>query len=92
VRTKGPLSANNGDALGDALKSGLGLALQPDFIAWEHVQSGALERVLTDWAAPPLAVNILTPAGGTRPSRVSALIAFLVQNFAEDVVPWAEMN
>jgi DNA-binding transcriptional LysR family regulator len=92
VRIKGPLSANNGDALGDTLKSGLGLALQPDFIAWEDIKSGALERVLTNWTAPPLAVNILTPTGGTRPSRVSALIAFLVQNFAEDVVPWARMK
>ena len=92
VRIKGPLSANNGDALGEALKGGLGIALQPDFIAWEDLQSGALERVLPDWAAPPLAVNILTPSGGTRPSRVSALIAFLVRNFAEDVVPWAAMT
>src|SRR5579863_9892698 len=47
VRIKGPLSANNGDALDDALKSGLGLALQPDFIAWDGLQSGALERVLS---------------------------------------------
>jgi DNA-binding transcriptional LysR family regulator len=89
VRIKGPLSANSGDALDDALKSGLGLALQPDFIAWKSLQSGALERVLAGWTAPPLAVNILTPAGGTRPKRVTALIEFLVRNFAADVVPWA---
>jgi DNA-binding transcriptional LysR family regulator len=92
VRIKGPLSANNGDALNDVLKSGLGLALQPDFIAWRGLQDGALERVLTDWAAPPLAVNILTPAGGTRPSRVSALIEFLVRHFAAEAVPWAAVE
>ena len=92
VRIKGPLSANNGDALDDALKNGLGLALQPDFIAWKGLQSGALERVLAGWAAPPLAVNILTPAGGARPTRVTALIEFLVRNFAADVVPWAVLE
>jgi DNA-binding transcriptional LysR family regulator len=92
VRIKGPLSANNGDALDDALKSGLGLALQPDFIAWKGLQNGALERVLLDWAAAPLAVNVLTPAGGTRPSRVTALIEFLVRHFAADVVPWAVLK
>jgi DNA-binding transcriptional LysR family regulator len=92
VRIKGPLSANNGDALDDALKQGLGLALQPDFIAWQSLQDGALERVLTDWSAPPLAVNILTPAGGTRPSRVTALIEFLVRHFAADAVPWAALK
>ena len=92
VRIKGPLSANNGDALDDALKSGIGLALQPDFIAWKGLQSGALERVLPDWAAAPLAVNVLTPAGGTRPSRVTALIEFLVRHFAADAVPWAALK
>jgi DNA-binding transcriptional LysR family regulator len=92
IRIKGPLSANNGDALDDALKNGLGLALQPDFIAWKGLQSGALERVLGDWTAPQLAVNILTPAGGTRPSRVTALIEFLVRHFAADTVPWAVLE
>lgn len=92
VRIKGPLSANNGDALDDALKNGLGLALQPDFIAWTGLQSGALERVLAGWAAPPLAVNILTPAGGARPTRVTALMEFLVRHFAADVVPWAVLE
>ncbi len=88
VRVKGPLSANNGDALNDALKSGLGLALQPDFIAWEGLQSGALERVLADWAAPPLAVNLIMPAGGARPSRITALVDFLVRRFSDDAAPW----
>jgi DNA-binding transcriptional LysR family regulator len=92
VRIKGPLSANNGDALDDALKSGLGIALQPDFIVWETLQSGTLERVLAGWTAPPLAVNILTPAGGARPTRVAALIEFLVRHFAADVVPWAVLE
>lgn len=89
VRVKGPLSANNGDALNDALKVGLGLALQPDFIAWDGLKSGRLERVLSDWAAPPLAVNLITPASGVKPSRVTALAEFLVQHFSTDRVPWA---
>jgi DNA-binding transcriptional LysR family regulator len=92
VRVKGPLSANNGDALSDALKSGLGLALQPDFITWESLENGTLERVLENWRAPPLAVNLITPAGGTKPSRVTALVEFLVQRFSADVVPWAAIK
>ena len=92
VRIKGPLRANNGDALNDALKDGLGLALQPDFIAWQGLQDGTLELVLKGWAAPPLAVNVLTPAGGTRPSRVTALIEFLVRHFAAEAVPWAAVE
>jgi DNA-binding transcriptional LysR family regulator len=35
VTVKGPLSANNGDALIGALEAGVGIALQPDFLAYE---------------------------------------------------------
>jgi DNA-binding transcriptional LysR family regulator len=87
VRIKGPLRVNNADALDNALESGLGLALQPDFISWEKLKSGKLERVLQEWSAPPLNVNILTPPG-MRPLRVAVLIDFLVQHFASDAVPW----
>ena len=44
------------------------------------------------WTAPRLAVNILALAGGTRPSRITALIEFLVQHFAADAVPRRHRN
>ena len=42
VTVKGPLSATNADALAAALEAGLGIALQPDFLAWEAVKDGRL--------------------------------------------------
>ena len=53
VTVKGPLSATNGDALGFALEAGLGIALQPDFLAWEAVRDRRLTTVLDDWSARP---------------------------------------
>jgi DNA-binding transcriptional LysR family regulator len=91
VAVKGPLSANSGDAVEATLLAGLGLALQPDFVVWKAIESGKLERVLHDWTAPPLNVNILTPAGGPRALKVTALIDFFVRHFSTDAAPWAKL-
>ena len=92
VAVKGPLSANSADAVEATLLAGLGLAQQPDFAVWKALESGKLERVLRDWSAPALNVNILTPAGGPRALRVTVLIEFLVRHFAADAAPWAKFH
>jgi DNA-binding transcriptional LysR family regulator len=82
------LSANNADALDAALAAGEGVALQPDFIAWEAVRDGRLVAVLTDWSAPPLALHLVTPAGGPRAVRIRVLMDFLVRRFQTGAAPW----
>jgi DNA-binding transcriptional LysR family regulator len=88
VTVKGPLSATNGEALSFALEAGLGVALQPDFLVWDAVRSGRLMTVLDDWAAPTLALHLLTPAGGPRPTRVAVLLDFLTRRFTSGAAPW----
>jgi DNA-binding transcriptional LysR family regulator len=88
VRVKGPLSASNGDALAGTLEAGLGIALQPDFLAWEAVRDGRLVTVLDEWEAPPLALHLVTPAGAPRPIRVGVLLDFLTARFRSGAAPW----
>lgn len=83
----GPLRANNADALTPALRAGLGLAVQPDFMIWEDLRSRRLERVLPGWAPPPIALHLVTPPGDPRPARVTALMGFLQRVLA--AAPWA---
>lgn len=82
VRPKGPLCANNADALTPALLAGLGLAVQPDFAVGRLVAEGRLEAVMTDWTPPPVALHLVQPAGGPRPARVEALADFLVRRLS----------
>lgn len=81
------MQANNAEALTPALLAGLGVALQPAFLVWQELQSGALEAVMADWQVTPIAMHILTPPGRNRPARVQALIEYLAESFAHE--PWA---
>jgi len=88
VAVKGPLTATNGEALVGALEAGIGIALQPDFLAWEAVKDGRLVTVLDSWEAPPLALHVVTPPGVPRPIRVAVLLEFLTAHFTSGAVPW----
>ncbi|MEO0361169.1 MAG: LysR substrate-binding domain-containing protein, partial [Pseudomonadota bacterium] len=57
------LSINNGDALVTAALDGLGLTISPNFIAAEHLKSGALVEVMTRYAPPPIGVFAVYPPG-----------------------------
>jgi DNA-binding transcriptional LysR family regulator len=81
------LRVNNAEALAPALRAGLGLAIQPEFLCWDDLQSGALEATLADWQVPPIALHIVMPPGRARPARVQALVDFLAGHFAQ--APWA---
>ena len=56
-------------SLAPALRAGNGLALQPEFLAWEDLQSGVLETAMDDWRVDPIALHIVTPPR-RRPARV----------------------
>ncbi len=87
VRMKCRLMANNADALGPALRAGLGVAIQPQFFVDEDLRAGRLETALDDWSITPASFHVLTPPGRLRPARVSLLIDYLVAHFLEK--PWA---
>jgi DNA-binding transcriptional LysR family regulator len=87
VGVTAPLRVNNAEALNPALLAGLGLALQPEFLVWRELRAGTLETVMTDWAPPPIALNVVTPPGRLRPVRVTLLIDYLAQQFGQ--APWA---
>ena len=69
-----------------ALLAGLGIALQPDFVVWRELASGALEEILPEWETEPIALHVVGPPGGLRTARVRALVEFLTRELAS--APW----
>ncbi len=87
VFVRSRLTANNGDVLADAAARGLGVALQPDFIAEPYLADGRLEHILRDFAPPELGVYAVLPGGRHMPYRVRALIEFLSARLAASPIP-----
>ena len=88
VPISGPLRANNADALMPALRSGVGLAIQPDFVVWRDLKDGRLEALMPEWSLPAIALHMITPPGAHRPAKVVALVDFLVRRFKDQAAPW----
>lgn len=78
------INANNGDAVMAATVRGLGISVQPDFIADEALSAGAVECVLEDYAPPELGVFAVLPSNRHVPHRVRMLIDFLAERLAAE--------
>lgn len=87
IRPRGPLIANNGDALAVAAVSGMGIVLQPSFIVAPDLRAGRLERVLPGYEVPTLQVSALYAPGRYLPLKVRSFIDFLAARFAPEA-PW----
>ncbi|MFP4155542.1 MAG: LysR substrate-binding domain-containing protein [Halothiobacillaceae bacterium] len=73
---------NNGDALLTAAIQGLGITMQPDFIAREAIERGDVVPLLTTFEPPPLGIHLLLPPELEPPRRVRVLVDFLVSRLS----------
>jgi len=74
------LHANNGEALTEAAAQGLGIALQPVFIADEAIAAGKVVTLLNDFVSPELGIHAMLPSNRQVPHRVRVLMDFLAQH------------
>ncbi len=85
-----PLQAREQIALGDsaalceAALAGQGIALLPQWLAAEHLQSGALRPVLARERPPVLPIQLVWPRGEHLPRRVRTIIDALAAAMAAD--------
>jgi DNA-binding transcriptional LysR family regulator len=84
VRPRARFTADNGEALVPAVLAGLGIALMPDFLIHDHVTSGALVPVMTDYPMPDAGIFVVRPSGGSAPCKVRVLIDIMVEKFGSD--------
>ncbi|WP_421863505.1 LysR family transcriptional regulator [Parvibaculum sp.] len=85
---KGRFLCNNADAMLDMMLAGTGLTFSPDFIAHEYLKSGALVRVLQDWAVPALTLHAIYPHSRHLAAKVRAFVDFTVEKFGPGKAPW----
>jgi DNA-binding transcriptional LysR family regulator len=81
VKVKNVMEASSGDFLSNAASHGLGVIMQPTFIASQAIRSGKLVPVLTDYKWPISPAYAVYPPTRHLSYRVRAFIDFLVQKF-----------
>jgi len=77
VSVDGPLVVDDLNLLIQAAVDGVGLAYATEEHLAQHIESGALVRVLEDWCPPFPGLFLYFPSRRHRPAALSALIEFL---------------
>lgn len=86
VAVAGKLRSDNGDALRNWSKVGLGISLRETWDVADELRSGALVRVLPDWAEPALPIQAVRVQRAPLPRRVSAFLEYLAEQWRQ--APW----
>jgi DNA-binding transcriptional LysR family regulator len=87
LRVRGPLRANNGDALRAAARGGLGLTQLPTFLLADDLASGALVLVLEEFEPAPLPVHAIYPHNRHLSGKVRAFVDFLIERVGRAAAP-----
>jgi DNA-binding transcriptional LysR family regulator len=82
IKVNTVLRASSGDFLANAAAHGLGVVIQPTFLAAEAVRRGNLVPVLTDYEWPVSPAYAVYPPTRHLSYRVRAFIDFLAERFA----------
>ncbi len=89
VEVAGTVSANNADSLLQLALLGVGVIRLSDAIVGRPIREGRLVPLLEDvHHREPLPLHAVFPSGRHRSPRVVAMVAFLVERFAD--APWRE--
>lgn len=81
VRPQGRFKADNGTALVAAAVAGIGVGYLPDILIHEHVMSGALVPIMTNYPLPPAGVYVVRPPG--HPARKIRVLTELLMASCE---------
>ncbi|MEB1527527.1 LysR substrate-binding domain-containing protein [Xanthomonas sp. WHRI 7945] len=81
LHPRGRFKADNGAALTAAVLAGLGIAALPDFLIADHIASGALVRVLTDYPPSAAGLYVVRPPAAHPARKIRVLTDLLIEHF-----------
>jgi DNA-binding transcriptional LysR family regulator len=81
IRPQGRFKADNGAALVVAAAAGLGIAVLPDGLIQDYLDSGALVTVMKKYPPPPAGIFVVRPPGQHPSRKVRVLTEMLIECF-----------
>ncbi|MFG1497893.1 LysR family transcriptional regulator [Saccharospirillum sp. HFRX-1] len=88
VQPQGRFKADNGVALTAAAAAGLGIASLPDCLTHDHLATGALVPVLTQYSVRSGGAYVVRPPGQHSPRKVRVLTELLIEHFNNNPELW----
>ncbi|MES2469943.1 MAG: LysR family transcriptional regulator [Verrucomicrobiota bacterium] len=82
LRTAPVLISEGVTSVREAVRTGLGIALLPDWLIAQDLEAGTLVRILPRWKAHDLPIHVVYAGQRILPARVSAFIDFSVRYLA----------
>ncbi|CUR48720.1 Transcriptional regulator, LysR family [Alloalcanivorax xenomutans] len=83
VKVSGPVRANQGELLTEAVLAGLGIAQHSLWHIHEHLCQGRLKVVLADYQLADTAIHAVMPQRKQVPPRVRAFVEFVSESLGE---------
>lgn len=83
INPQGRYKADNGVALVAAALAGLGVAVLPNGLIQEHVESGALVVVMKRYPPPTAGIFVVRPPGGQPERKITVLTELLMERFGD---------
>ncbi|TWC68306.1 LysR family transcriptional regulator [Herbaspirillum sp. SJZ099] len=83
VKVRSRMHVNNGDSCVAAALGGAGITRQPTFMIDQHLRSGRLVPLLTEYSAPELGIYAVYPSRAHLPPKVRAMLDFLSEAFKQ---------
>ncbi|MBA5761073.1 LysR family transcriptional regulator [Vibrio sp. 404] len=84
VPVNGNFKSDNGDVLLEVALTGMGLVQMPIWMVKEHLDSGRLQQVLSDFAGQNLPFNAIYPQNRYVPLKVRCFVDFLKQKLSSE--------
>ncbi|QCI96942.1 LysR family transcriptional regulator [Agrobacterium larrymoorei] len=84
VATSGPIEVNSPQATLRAARSGLGVAIVPDFIAKPHIQSGELVTLFDEFISRDRGIYAVYPHRRYLPAKVRSFVDYLSNWFRKN--------
>lgn len=87
VPMTGRISLNNGEAIRDFLRAGLGLGILPGFLCRPDIRAGRLVQVLPGLQTQQVPIAVVWPPVNPMPAKLRVFVDFLASAF-RDIPPW----
>ena len=82
VKAKGNLTSNDGGLVVNGILNGLGIGFGPSFLFKDHIETGRLQLLLSDYYQAPTAISALYPLNRNLSRRIRMLIDYLSERFS----------